>query len=141
MLAECACGNIRTSRKAVKSRCFICLSWWTENINFNKEIRVHMASHCNTFSYFTCKPCTRKPMSLFSTTRFTSPQKTPFFINFSTLKLSTPRFAANNWLNYFRVLKPCCIYWIELLQVKQGCFCCSAWRNCSEVRWFCNWYV
>ncbi|CAI9756094.1 unnamed protein product [Fraxinus pennsylvanica] len=30
-------------------------------------------------------------MSLFSTTRFTSPQKTPSFINFSTLKLSTPR--------------------------------------------------
>ncbi|KAL2546502.1 Metallo-hydrolase/oxidoreductase superfamily protein [Forsythia ovata] len=51
-----------------------------------------MASQCNSFSYFTCKPCTRKPVSLFSTTRFTSSQKTPPFINSpNALKLSTPR--------------------------------------------------
>ncbi|KAK6157699.1 hypothetical protein DH2020_011947 [Rehmannia glutinosa] len=50
-----------------------------------------MATQCNSFHYFTCKPCFRKPMSPFATAHFTSSQETPFFINSNALKLSTPR--------------------------------------------------
>ncbi|KAI3467130.1 hypothetical protein Pfo_023793 [Paulownia fortunei] len=50
-----------------------------------------MATQCNSFHYFTCKPCTRKPMSPFATAHFNSPQGTPFPINSNALKLPTPR--------------------------------------------------
>ncbi|PIN23692.1 hypothetical protein CDL12_03585 [Handroanthus impetiginosus] len=50
-----------------------------------------MATQCNAFQYFTCKPCTRKHISFFSAAHFTYDKKPPFSINSSALKLSTSR--------------------------------------------------
>ncbi|KAL8533404.1 hypothetical protein ACS0TY_009693 [Phlomoides rotata] len=50
-----------------------------------------MATGCNSFQYFTCKPCVRKPMSPIATPHFTAPQETPFLANSCALKLSRPR--------------------------------------------------